>query len=267
MKQVWAWLYSPVTYAEFRHQRFVIAKSRVGWGWILLAMALLLPAFTFSVWYVGLVLLTPERPELLQHAQLDGTLVLLIVMAVSMYVVMVLMAVALSANSIRREKRNNTWDNLRLTGISASRIVWGKWVASLRALLGDHLMATLLRIGLTGAFIFLAMADGWRDPAHLRNVFLVSVGVHVVFTVLDASLSVALGLFSAVFEGSAGTLANLLIIGARLWLSLYMVGGFFFSMGVLVTGETVGLFLIMAGGGLYLLLIGGILWGASWFVK
>src|SRR5688572_20979241 len=45
---------NPVVRAEFHHQRFVIARGRVGSIWIFLAALLILPSLLMSIAFVGI---------------------------------------------------------------------------------------------------------------------------------------------------------------------------------------------------------------------
>jgi ABC-type transport system involved in multi-copper enzyme maturation permease subunit len=60
---------NPVARAEFKHQRWVIQNSRSGGVWIVLAVALVLPAILLSALYTLLVLLFPIVPNWLQSVQ------------------------------------------------------------------------------------------------------------------------------------------------------------------------------------------------------
>lgn len=224
---------NPIVRAEFNHQRFVIKQGRVGYLWILLAALLVVPALLISLVTSTSAFLGGFVPELggltLPIAWEAGTpqafignlgWVLILVMAPAQYLVVTLVTMALSANSIRREKAGLTWDSLRLTGIGTRRIVWGKWWASMRALAGDHVMVTILRMGLVTLIMttFAASIDmvNQLDPvSHLGKMPLL-LTLTVLFGVFDAALTAAFGVLAAIPNEAAGTVVGTTVMGLRM---------------------------------------------------
>ena len=137
---------NPVLSSEFRYQRFVIERSRSGRFWIFLAILLVAPSLLISLVY-STGLLSNLFPVVEWHQIPDtwhlNMLYVLIVANVSMYAVVTLVTIGLSSSSIRREKVKHTWSLLRLTNVSSTEIVLGKWWASIRALNGDQAMVFL----------------------------------------------------------------------------------------------------------------------------
>jgi ABC-type Na+ efflux pump permease subunit len=199
----------PVYRAERDHQWAVMEKSRSGWLWVLLAMIMLLPAlltslyifFSTMLWGRSInVLPSPETADWLPDLQL-----LMVVMNVALYFVIALVSAALANSSVEREKQGNTWDLLRLTGVSARDLVWGKWLASLRVIRTDYVILALLRVGWAVWF-----AAGFRPqfpagtlPASTSVALLVLLAL--VFTLVDAAFNTALSVAIALTEPSGRT--------------------------------------------------------------
>src|SRR5215475_1801076 len=142
----------PVSRAELKYQWHIIETGRAGKLWIWMAYILLIPAGLVSLIFFIAGLVNQIVPGGL-HPLSEKTGALLgglgaghlVAMNLAMYLVLTMITLALSSNSISREKRGKTWDNLLLTGVDARQIVWGKWWATLVALRGDHAVAALLR--------------------------------------------------------------------------------------------------------------------------
>lgn len=276
---------NPVVRAEFHYQRFVIARGRVGGIWILLAALLMIPALLMSVGLiiVGLAALV-HAPALdlipivseTQSTPFIFVLAVLLTMMIAMSLVVTFINMALASNSIRREKDGKTWDTLRLTDIGANRIVVGKWWASLRALNGDYVMATIIRLGFVTLFFasIAPLLDAFRQ-AEARQAIVILRSIEflrplplmliltLIYSALDAALTAALGVFSALPDEATGTIAGsaaLLVrlatlVGAALWMYLS-----------LEMAATVGPLMGLIGIGVYLLLIAAVLLVARWSV-
>lgn len=197
---------NPIVDAEFRHQRFVIQRGRVGLIWIALAALMVVPALLTSIAYTVAAFMMPVFPDarrVLEIANDGFTAGLLIaIMNVAMYPVVTLVTFGLAANSINREKSGKTWDNLRLTRLEPRQIVVGKWWASVRALNGDHVMITTLRFGVASAVVMIfhniivtpfGIAPQWT----ILPILLV---ITIVYGLLDAALSAALGIAGAMVD-------------------------------------------------------------------
>lgn len=256
---------NPLLRAEFRHQRYVIQRGRVGVIWIVLAAALLIPALLSAFHFTRLALFPPsDTADLLRALGLIEAQhlwhVVLLVGSLPMYVVVTAVTYGLSGNSITREKRGSTWDNLRLTGVSGWHIVLGKWLASLRAVLGDHLLSVVLRIGLVSyallALDVLQSATGNLNPLHV----VLAAGLTLVYGLLDAGLTAALGILGALQEGALGAVVNLLLLATRLLTAAFAVGWTYLVLQALLM-DSVGVpILIVAGvAGYGLMILGALL--------
>jgi hypothetical protein len=141
-------------------------------------------------------------------------------MSIAQYTVVTLVTMGLSANSIRREKAGNTWDSLRLTGIGERYIVLGKWWASLRALGGDHGMVTILRMGLVTVFMTTfptTLNAMWQlEPTSHLDKMPTLLLLTILYGVLDAALTAALGVVAAVPNEAAGAVVGSLATGIRI---------------------------------------------------
>jgi len=225
-----------IALAEFRHQRYIIENSRSGTGWIIMAVAMLLPGILVGL---GAALLAALNVSIADWAIWENPLVngiiglgtaALIVMNIALYFVLMLMAVGLSYSSISREKANRTWDVLLLTNVSARDMVWGKWWASLMALWGDHFMLVLLRIGIVGIVVVNA------EPVGGPVVMVVMLLGVFAFTVIDAAFTVALGIASAM-SGAASSVSGSIVLAVRL-IGMGILGiGFVISLYPLAQGD------------------------------
>lgn len=209
---------NPIVNAEFRHQRFVIRRGRVGWIWIILAGVMVAPALLISVGFTIAGLLLPVYPSAREIFTLSAGFMpawlWLAIMMVAMYPVVTLITFGLSANSVRREKTGNTWDNLRLSRLHPKQIVIGKWWASLRALNGDHGMVTILRFGVSAtAFMALSEVQFIPSPFGLPvewTVLPILLIITLIYSVLDAGLSAALGIAGAMVDIGGPTIPFML---------------------------------------------------------
>lgn len=242
---------NPAYRAEFRHQRFVIATSRSGWLWILLAAAMVIPALIGSVVYTLMVFMMPFASWVndLSYVVEDVFFLPILVMSFAMYVVVTMITLGLSANSIQREKRNKTWDNLRLTNLDDNYIIWGKWGASLQALWGDHLMVAIIRIGLCAMFITAYSPNFGRIFGLHGEVFWMSfiVVVTLIYSFLDAGLTAALGIIASVAEAGAQAVMTLAFVvrafvalAALVWFILTLTAIFGGNWGVASLATVVG---------------------------
>jgi hypothetical protein len=208
--------------AELRHQRYVINASRSGRFWIALAVLMLLPAALMSItlFFIALIdkpLETVFHPEQFENlwTQASGVgMAAMLAMNVALYLVVILITLALSANSVSREKLNKTWDVLLLTNVDAKAVVLGKWWASLKALNGDHAMIALLRLGLVGLFVAFKAPQLAETPLGLPTgvTYAIPLALFVAaFTVIDAAFTAALGVAGALSTFPGSVTASLIL--------------------------------------------------------
>ena len=192
-------------------------------------------------------------------------LLLMVAMAFATDVVVSLVALALASNAITREYQGNTWPLLLLTGLSAREMVLGKWWASVLVLRRDFISVTILRVGLI-SLLYLApptplATDGVNLVVRL-GAYALAILLTLVFSVLDAQVTAALGVLGALTGRNTGVglllrLFALLISGGVLaWLVLAVRG----------TSALGWLFLTIPAVmvALWVALLGLSLWGALW---
>jgi hypothetical protein len=221
----------PVTRAELNYQGHLIETSRSGVVWIWMAAVLLVPAAVVSVvFFLGALLnqFIPGGIHLLSDdtaAQLGNLgAVHLLAMNLALYLVLTMITLGLAANSISREKRGKTWDNLLLTGVSARHIVWGKWWATLWALWGDHAMAAVLRLGVVAWLVYLMGSEALYQPIIpflpvILSYLVIGALLLVIYAVIDAAFTAALGVLTPLMPiDNAATFV--LVLALRLLISL-----------------------------------------------
>jgi hypothetical protein len=223
---------NPILKAELHHQWYVIEKSRSGRLWILLALVMLLPALLVTIYlYVGGLFFNLRFTGVpgVGISPLSIGMVMLLIMNIALSIVVTMISFGLASNSIIREKRGKTWDNLILTNINARTLVLGKWMASMYALYGDYILVGFLRLGMVAwlvtGFSELLPPYTLSAPIHL---LLMSVLV-ILYTLIDAALNAALGLSvmlvetAGAFAASAFLLARGVAVGYSLWLFVNIV--------------------------------------------
>jgi len=232
----------PVAQAELKYQWHIIETGRAGTLWIVMACVLLVPAGIASLVFFAGGLLNQFIPGGLHPlpddtAALLGSLgaTLLVAMNLAMYLVLTMITLALASNSISREKRGKTWDNLLLTGVDARQIVWGKWWATLAALWGDHAAAALLRLGIVAWGVAVLGGEALYQPIipflpTMLSYLVAGALLLVGYAVVDAALTAALGLLIPLtrFDNAA---AFVIVFATRLVLTLipFLVPGLVFT--------------------------------------
>jgi hypothetical protein len=223
--------HNPVTRAELKYQWHIIENGRAGTIWIIMAFVLLVPAAIASlIFFVGGILnqfipggLHPLPDNLAQVLGGVGA-TLLVAMNLALYLVLTMITLGLSSNSISREKRGKTWDNLLLTGVDAGQIVWGKWWATLAALWGDHAAAAFLRLGIVAWGVAVMGGEALYQPIIpflpvMLSYIVAGALLLVGYAIVDAALTAALGLIIPLtrFDNAA---AFVVVFVVRLFLTL-----------------------------------------------
>jgi ABC-type transport system involved in multi-copper enzyme maturation permease subunit len=236
---------NPIAQSEVHYQRFVIERGRSGRFWILLAVLLVVPSMLASVYYSVLALAMPFVPSIVTQTRdsiqsvgdFTGNLlvVLLVVMTIAMYSVVTLVSLGLASNSISREKNGKTWDNLRLTDVGARRIVWGKWWATLRAMLGDHIMVGVVRVGLQAWVVLIAVALDYATPMGGMLIFVSLLLFTLWYTALDTGLTAAFGILSALPNEAMGFLVGIGVLVGRGVCTLVALGWMYATLHVMLT--------------------------------
>lgn len=227
-------LTNPIYNAEFHYQRYAIRNGRAGRLWILIAVLLVVPPLLASIVMLAAVLVNPLLPiaepvvDAVAGSPLEAAI---LVLNIALYVVVTLITQALASNSIGRERRGHTWDNLRLTDISGRQIVIGKWRASLRALWGDHAMIAIMRVGFLATQVYYlldVLPSVGGLPVEWVHMPLIAL-IAIIYTALDAALTAALGILGSSSNSELGSgvisviasTARIITAGAAfLWLLL-----------------------------------------------
>lgn len=232
---------NPIVNAEFHHQRFVIQRGRVGGIWIALAGIMVVPAILISIAYTVAAFVHPLVPSAIDVLNVAlGTMtswIWLGIMLVAMYPVVTLITFALAANSIRREKSNNTWDNLRLTGLTPRQIVVGKWWASLRALNGDHGMLIVMRFGVAAAAVMI-YSDMTITPFGVPSAWTILpilLSLTILYGLLDAGLTAALGIAGATVD-VGGPIVPFTLFSVRVITAVAALAFWFLTLFVIPSG-------------------------------
>lgn len=225
---------NPVLTAEFRHQRYIIQTSRAGWFWIGLAMLLVIPSLLVSLVYSVLALW--GQPLLADFYRYPASVhafagVLLVVINLALYPVVTLVGLSLANSSITREKQNHTWSLLRLTQLRNEQIVLGKWGASIRALNGDYIMVLLVRVGLAAHYL-IVLLPAWQNDLSVpvAAYFLIAALFIVLQALLDAALTAAVGVVSALPDETVGVVSGSSALVVRLLLGLLVAAWFLLLM-------------------------------------
>lgn len=214
-----------ITQAELRHQWYILEKSRSGTAWIIIAVLMILPAILVTFYLLAIVFLglpinhiNPNNNDLISNL-VDVGLVSLITMNMALYLIVILITLGLSSNSITRERKGRTWDVLVLSNVDARQVVLGKWWASFVALWGDHAMIGFLRIGLVCmAVITLEPFGGAKLPTVpmgispiVTHTLILSV-ILLAYTAIDAMFTAALGVGGAVSTQNANLVGGVIFM-------------------------------------------------------
>ncbi len=130
--------------------------------------------------------------------------------------ILALRTIVSAVGSVNDEMRANRWDVLILTGISARKIVWGKWLYVVRQTAFDHVTFALLHIGFALAvaqymnvvfygkplisqillnYRYLGAWNLYLNPS--PTVFIIGFCVIVLFGLLECGLVCAIGVATA----------------------------------------------------------------------
>jgi ABC-type transport system involved in multi-copper enzyme maturation permease subunit len=225
-----------ITQAELRHQWYILEKSRSGTAWILIAVLMILPAILVTFYLLAIVFLglpidhiNPNNDDLISNL-VDVGLVSLITMNVALYLIVILITLGLSSNSITRERKGRTWDVLVLSNVDARQVVLGKWWASLVALWGDHAMIGFLRIGLV-CMVVITLEPFWGANLPPVPMGISPIVVHTLilslilsaYTAIDAMFTAALGVGGAVSTQNASLVGGVIFMMRFIAIFMFLV--------------------------------------------
>ncbi|MDX2078256.1 MAG: hypothetical protein SFZ02_17620 [bacterium] len=230
----WWFIRDIITKAELRHQWYVLEKSRSGTAWIVIAVLMLLPAVLITFYLLAMVILGLSITWNPFSGDIGATLisigfVSLIVMNVSLYLIVILITLGLSSNSITRERKGLTWDVLLLTNVDARQVVLGKWWASLVALWGDHAMIAFVRVGAVCAVVLtlepymgirLTPAPLGISPVLAHTVVLSLIAI--AYTAIDAMFTAALGVGGAVSSQNSSIVSGMVFTARFVAIAIFI---------------------------------------------
>ncbi|MCB9452247.1 MAG: hypothetical protein H6672_12465 [Anaerolineaceae bacterium] len=141
---------SVIAQAEWRHQERSTPQLRrwrrwVGQGVLVLTLAVSLILYGGEI--AGALLYRDPDPII---DALDALTAFAPTVVLTLHFALMFKTLSLSANSIARERQNQTWEALVLTGVPARTIVLGKWWATVRRMGRMYLLLGLLRACIVG---------------------------------------------------------------------------------------------------------------------
>src|SRR5262249_40556953 len=145
--------------------------------------------------FVGLLVasLTQRDPSRITQG-LDPLPNILMLFAIYYHFYLMFQTIALTGNSITREKEAQTWEMLVLTGIDARQIVRGKWWATIQRQTPRYLLLGVLRIGaiaaiaITFAAIFSSSGGFYQTRLQLPHPITIMVVGLLAFALTFANL-------------------------------------------------------------------------------
>ncbi|MCA9915752.1 MAG: ABC transporter permease, partial [Anaerolineae bacterium] len=173
----------------------------------------------FMVGFSALIMLIPVLwgDALKFRDAFSFTIAALVIANVVAYVLVVLRGVLTATDAIQRERRDNTWDLLMLTGVSRWQLILGKWFGVMRVTAVDYLWLFFLRLGT----IFWAVGQmnfnqisytsenyySWRlaDVSFANDAWGSALLLLVIFTVLEWGFNTALGIGFGFFRWKSRT--------------------------------------------------------------
>jgi hypothetical protein len=140
--------FATILRAEHHHQSHIAPRRRWRtWFNRLLTGVVIVSAIFFPLRAIASLLLGRDSSALYTYERnLEGYLLIFsIAWILVLHFSLIFQTLALSANSISRERQAGTWDLLALTGVDARQIVLGKWWAVIRRLFRPYLTLSVLR--------------------------------------------------------------------------------------------------------------------------
>ncbi|MCA0457241.1 MAG: hypothetical protein LCI00_24935 [Chloroflexi bacterium] len=189
---------NPIEWQETRQNGSPLARTRVG---ILFGMGLVVVA-------VVTIILTLDRISL--PTQQLAIYIIWIIHAVT-----AARSISAGSNAISREHVGKTWDSLVLTGVSARRILIGKWLGVLNRVAGWMLIFGTIRLVMLPVFmVSLVYRYAWYNGGYVSQYYgdrviepvdwvpwaaFLGVVMSVVLSVLEVLACTALGMATSAF--------------------------------------------------------------------
>jgi hypothetical protein len=224
-------LRNPVARAELKHLRRSIPTTGNFSRWAMrgiLSAAVCAAVIIFCV-SLALAFSTPSATTLAAHVRGSGVatrwlihpLVALAGLTVLIYFSLMFRTLSLAGNTVSREKRGGTWENLLLTGMDARRLVLGKWWAVICTVWREYALLALLCVGVCagGGVLYLSqMAPGrllsaWEPVLHPAAGVILSAAFAVTFTATNGLFTAAVGVTGSLLsrDGHPGVMMALAV--------------------------------------------------------
>jgi hypothetical protein len=236
---------------EFQHPR----RFRQWWIYLLL-----LPAFTILI---PLVIGNLFPPIPYNNNNIPDPLLIGSFVAANLFFIFISVRTGfIAAQTINREFEGGTWELLQMSGIPLARVLWSKWLAVMRCVAFDHLIAAVPRFAFLVMFNvayyrviylnvetdFCRQLNGFMIPYCQRQAtftvpplplpaihqLALSAVTLVLYALAGAGLIAALGIMAALVSRRASG-QMVLLWGVRLGLSLVILGVLSFAATYSVT--------------------------------
>jgi hypothetical protein len=216
---------NPITWREF----ITLFRQRGKWFWRIL----------YAV--TALIIFSPVFFGWGQHYDdaVEFVSVFLIFLNIFVYPLVVVRSVMTANETVARERRGRTWDLLMLTGVSTWRVVFGKWLGTMRFIARDYVWLFVLRVS---AFFWFLAADSYKEGIHdtlevlgmhiYSKPFWVGLSFMLMFAVAEMLFSTALGIATAFFNWRTRTGGGL-ALGIRIGLAIALFFGTMYFVGYL----------------------------------
>lgn len=150
---------------EYRYQARILGKKTGWWIWIqqrTVDAALIVAMFLVLLSMASILFNTDISPFI-------NSIPLLVIfppiVAVVIHFGLLTRTTILSSNSISRERQQQSWELLILTGVDAEHIVLGKWMATIRSL-----WPAFLRLGILRASVVVFLGSYLNGPTSYGNL-------------------------------------------------------------------------------------------------
>ena len=215
---------NPITWREF----VTLFRQRGKWFWRIL----------YAV--TALIIVSPVIFGWGQHYAdaVEFVAALLIFLNIFIYPLVIVRSIMTANETVSRERRGRTWDLLMLTGVSTWRVVFGKWLGTMRFIARDYMWLYVLRVS---AFFWFLAAEA-NPYGHIHDLFeffgmqvysttfWLSVGFMLMFVVAEMLLSTAIGIATAFFNWRTRTGGGV-ALGIRIALALALFFGTLYFVG------------------------------------
>jgi len=138
------------------------------------------------------------------------------------FLLVALRGVLIANDAIQRERRENTWELLMLTGVSRWRLILGKWFGVMRVTAPNYLWLFLVRLGtIFWAIGAINATDNasysyydlrLSDFSFAHEAWFGAIALLALFTILEWGLNTALGISTGFFRWKASTSSGIAVL-------------------------------------------------------